>query len=83
MKIGTLVKLTSAGKEHTDARLLKMPCLVLRIVKPGDGSSRKDYYGNPNMLLWELLTCEGTCVYWPVGYTHTVSNERFFEVVLS
>lgn len=82
MKIGDLVRLTRAGEDYTvpeNVRLLITPCLVLRAVKSGDVS--RDSYGDPNMLLWELLTGEGTCVYWPVNYTRTNTNNHFFKVI--
>jgi len=85
VKPGDLVKLTPAGIARIipeNVRLLIVPCMVLRAVKPGDGTSLKDAYEDPNVLLWELLTCEGTRAYWPVGYTHSHdSGERFFEIV--
>jgi len=86
MKVGDLVKLTTPGRENTvpeNVRLLIVPCLVLRAVKAGDlPENLKRSYGDADMLIWELLTREGTKNYWPVCYTHTYdSSERFFEVV--
>lgn len=85
MKVGDLVKLTSAGRANTipeSMHLLITPCLVLRAVKACDLSGNlRLLYGDPDMLIWELLTREGTRNYWPVCYRYTWKHEAFFEVM--
>ena len=85
MKIGNLVKLTSAGRANTvpeNVRLLITPCLVLRAIKASNlPENLKRSYGDRNMLIWELLTREGTRNYWPACYMHTREREPFFEVM--
>jgi len=85
VKIGNLVKLTSAGRANTvpeNVRLLITPCLVLRAIKASNlPENLKRSYGDRNMLIWELLTCEGTLVYWPVDYMVTDKCKPFFKVL--